>query len=132
MAFPPTVRDDTKAVKRIAVRGVFLSDSTREAVMVPETMPQISPTTSLQILLVLFEFFISQMHSFEPCILLEALAWNVFSSQLNTATPIISNNIPISINIIKVIPNNKTFIFDAKLDRHANMNDNTKVTINIK
>ncbi len=131
MAFPPTVREDTIAVSNIAMIGLFNKLTTNDAVRDPDTMPQISPITSLHILLVLFEFLISLIHSFEPFIFLEALAWNVDSSQLKTATPIISNIIPININII--IPNiiNKTFIFAVRLDRLANMNDKIKVTINI-
>ena len=39
--------------------------------------------------------------------------------------------IPINIIINNKIPNNKTFIFDTKLEIAPNMNDNKKVSINI-
>lgn len=131
MALPPTVSDETIAVKRMEMIGVFQSNTTREAVMLPDTIPQISPITSLQTLLVLLACLISLIHSLEPVIFLEALAWKVASSQLSTATPIISNIIPINIITINKNPNNKTFILEAKEDMLPNMNDNIKVSINM-
>ena len=127
----PTVNEDTTAVKKIAIKGVSNSWTTKEVVMAPDMIPHISPITSLHMLLALFPFLIKLMHSLDPVIFLEALAWNVFSSQLNTATPIISKNIPINININNTNPKNKTFIFVARVPRLANMNDNTKVSTNM-
>ena len=131
IAFPPTVREDTIAVKIIAVSGVSNRDTTKDAVRAPDTIPHISPITSLQMLLVLLAFFISYIHSLEPFIFFDALAWKVDSSQLSTATPIISNIIPININTIIPITINKTSILAVKLERLANMNDNIKVSINM-
>ena len=70
IALPPTVNDERMAVDIIAIRGVFHNNTTNEALIVPDTIPQISPITSLHILLVLLAFLISLIHSFEPAIFL--------------------------------------------------------------
>ena len=131
IAFPPTVKEDTIAVKRTDIRGVSNNITTKDAEILPDTIPQISPIRSLQTLLVLLACLINFIHSFDPVIFLEALAWNVASSQLKTATPIISNIIPTNIITINKIDNNKTFIFEANVEMLPNMNDNIKVSINI-
>ena len=81
----------------------------------PLTIPQISPITSLHILAIVLEFFISFTASLEPLIFLELFAWNDASFAVNTAVPIISNIIPIPINIIhNIIKSIVLLYFDIK------------------
>ena len=71
----------------------------------PLTIPQISPITSLHIEDILLPFFIKYTPSFAPLIFFVLLAWNVDSSAVNTAVPIISKIIPIIMNKIVIIVN---------------------------
>ena len=110
IAFPPTVNDDIielvnsviNIVEMLNLIDMFIASI---APTEPLTIPQISPITSLHILAIVLEFFISFTASLEPLIFLELFAWNDASFAVNTAVPIISNIIPIPINIIHNIIN---------------------------
>ena len=61
----------------------------------PETTPQISPTTSLQMELTRSAFRSRRMDSWAPGTFRAAMEWKGFSSAVATAIPTISKTIPI-------------------------------------
>ena len=71
---------------------------TMTAAVVPLTMPQISPTTSLQKLLTWLALRSSDSASAAPFSLCAAMEWNGRSSAAVTATPTTSNPMPNRIN----------------------------------
>ena len=68
----------------------------------PDTTPQISPTTSLQILDTLLALRSRYKDSFAPFSLWAAMEWNGLGSAAVVATPITSNTMPKPINATKI------------------------------
>ena len=99
-----------------------------EALIEPLKTPHISPITSAQKFATFAEFLINFTEVLEPAILLEAFAWNSFSSATVTATPIISKNIPISItkSNTKIAENNGKFVIEL-----VEINEKTIDKINV-
>ena len=100
-AFPLTVSADTNALNMNCIsNGIFNSDDifmAINALIDPLSTPQMSPITSAHIFATFGAFFISFIESFEPWTFFVALAWNSSMFATVTATPIISNTIPIPI-----------------------------------
>ena len=97
----------------------------------PETIPQISPITSLQKLATLSAFFLNITAILAPFTLLEFIEWKTFSSALVTETPIISKIIPIKINNKVIsIPQNIDKLGIVVCDTKDNENEIIKVIIN--
>ena len=100
MALPPTVRPATRAdITRETALGQPDSTLARiSAAMVaealPDTTPQISPTTSLQMELTRSALRRRRIASWAPGTFRDAMEWKGFSSAVATAMPIISNRIP--------------------------------------
>lgn len=137
IAFPPTVKDEMNADKTTDIIVLLIlnfvdRDIASTAPKPPETIPQTSPITSLQIEDILLPLFIKVNASLAPFTLADDMEWNVASFAVIPAVPIASNKIPI--DITETIMMNKTtslkdeaIIFDTVL-KHI---DNTKVRINI-
>ena len=106
IAFPPTVKAETTALstncKLKFIPNCSVIFTAINALIAPLNTPQISPITSAQIFDTLGAFLINFIESLEPSTFLVALAWNSFSLATVTATPIISNIIPIKITAIKI------------------------------
>ena len=108
IALPPTIIleiiDDTTNAEIVGLTFNLLAIKIAIiAPILPETIPHISPIISLQKLAILLEFLINLILSLEPLILLDAFAWKVDSSAVNTAVPIISKIIPIKTITIVII-----------------------------
>ena len=73
-----------------------------------------SPITSAHMFATLGAFFISLIESFEPFTFFVAFAWNSCSFATVTATPIISNIIPIAITKININIAGSKLKFDNK------------------
>ena len=119
-ALPVIVRDainavvinTTKEVFKLNLVAIEVATSTPAE---PDTTPQTSPTTSLQIDANLSEFFKSFTEWWDPFTFLDAIEWNGVSSWAVIATPIISNIIDIKINNKIIIIPKIIFIFGIKL-----------------
>ncbi len=72
------------------------------ALVVPLTMPQMSPTTSLQTLETLLALRSRERASLAPFTFRAAMEWKGLGSAAVTATPMISNRIPSRINSAKI------------------------------
>ena len=113
IALPPIVNDEMIAViiNPVKSKSVWYFVTSIAHIVVPaapDITPQISPITSQQKLDVLSALFLSLTAVLAPFTLRAAIEWNTFSSAEVTATPTISNNIPININTkVIIIPNIK-------------------------
>ncbi len=98
----------------------------------PETIPQTSPITSLQIEDILLPLFIKVNASFAPFTFADDMEWNVASFAVIPAVPIASNRIPRDITETIMI-NNTISLKEAAimLDTVLKHIDNMKVRINI-
>ena len=136
IAFPPTVRDATIA---LIINCMLNSNPIFSvifkaiiALIAPLNTPHISPITSAHIFATLLEFLISFKEVFAPTIFLLACAWNPSSLATVTATPIISNTIPIKITITRIInAGNISKSAIALVDMNENSIDNINVVTNI-
>ena len=103
IAFPPIVKDATIAAtvkltnNKLKLKVLEIPTAIVVAAA-PETIPQISPITSLQKLATLSAFFLNITAILAPFTFLEFIEWKTFSSALVTETPTISKIIPIKIN----------------------------------
>ena len=103
-AFPPTVKDATIALItncKFTPNFSVIFDAII-ALIAPLSTPHISPITSAHIFATLAEFFINLIDVFAPFTFFVAFAWNSSSLATVTATPIISNPIPIAITNINI------------------------------
>ena len=110
MAFPPIVPAATRPLSIIENTAASINSTlppiceTIKAADVPLMIPHISPITSLNTLDTRPAFFISISELFAPFIFEDAIELNGFSSATVTATPSISNTIPMAIiNAITVV-----------------------------
>lgn len=107
-ALPPTVTPETTADSSSVIKIsdlLLLRISTRAAMTAaaePEITPQISPMTSLQNDDTFPALRIRRSASSASGTLREAIAWNGTSSAAVTATPMISNRIPVSTMQIRI------------------------------
>lgn len=107
-ALPPTVTPETTADSSNVIKIsdlLLLRISTRAAMTAaaePEITPQISPMTSLQNDDTFPALRIRRSASSASGTLREAIAWNGTSSAAVTATPMISNRIPVSTMQIRI------------------------------
>ena len=98
----PTVNDDIVAVTIIviitddALKAPTIS-RVKAAPKLPLTIPQMSPITSLHTDDTFVEFFIRVIACLAPFIFFDAIACKFGSLHVSTATPIMSNKIPIAI-----------------------------------
>ncbi len=126
IALPPIVRAAIVAVTNNDTINRFISNFEAIEVAtatpaVPDTIPQISPTTSLQIDDTLSEFLINLTAIFEPFTFLAFIEIIGLSSADVTATPIISNTIPNKINIsTNIIPSIKLASLSIVSDKKEN------------
>lgn len=118
-AFPPIVKAAIKLVT-INVTNTGLSEYIVESEVAivtpapPDSMPHISPITSLQ-KLDTFEFILISFRAvFAPFTFLEAIELNTFLSATVTLIPTISNIIPKSTNTKSTIRLIKTGRFDIR------------------
>ena len=134
IAFPLTVIDATNALTKnwILLDTPYVSEIFNAiiALIAPLTTPHISPITSAQIFATFDEFFISLSEVFAPLAFFVAFAWKCPSSATVTATPIISNIIPINITTINIIIEANIFnffipLFDINPTTPDNINVNT-------
>ena len=99
-ALPPTVKPATKAdipklTKFPLVRSkLVIICAAMVAAAAPETTPQMSPMTSLQIEATRSACRSSIIHSLAPGTFFAAMEWNGLSSAEVTATPMMSNTMP--------------------------------------
>ena len=106
MAFPPTVREEINADTKIDMIVLLIPVVVdkliaRTAPNPPDKIPHISPITSLHMLAILLAFFIKEIDSFAPLILLLLIEWNVASLAVILAVPIPSKRMPKDITITK-------------------------------
>ena len=139
-AFPPIVNDAVIAVIiNPMYSGLIFNLFDREEVIVtpaePDIIPQISPITSLQKDDTLSAFFLNDTAFLAPFIFFELIACSGSSFVDVTATPIISNIIPMAINSNRIkIPINKFTFGITMLEPKENINDIKKaknVTVTI-
>ena len=102
-ALPPMVRPEMRAVTPTLISTdstpkAAWSRTTMTAAVVPLTMPQISPTTSLQTLETRPALRRSISASAAPFSLWEAMEWKGLGSAAVTATPMMSNKMPRPMN----------------------------------
>lgn len=107
-ALPPIVKEAMIAViikptQKICKLYIFDIVAVIVTPAEPDIIPHISPITSLQNDDTLSAFFLNDTAFFAPFIFLALIAFNGLSVVEVTATPIISNIIPIAINIINII-----------------------------
>ena len=121
-AFPPTVIPETTADSSSVMKisePLLLSNSTRAemtAAAEPEMTPQMSPITSLQNDETRPALRMSRSASYASGTLREAIAWNGTSSAAVTATPMISNRIPVSTMQIRITNDRISPAPSSKLD----------------
>ena len=134
-AFPPIVIAEIIPVTtRIVIKELRWKVRAREDAIilpaVPEIIPQISPTTSLQNEDTLSEFFLNFTATSAPFILLEFIEWKGASSAVWTETPTISKIIPTKIKIINIKTPIKTETFGITVsDKKENKIEMVKATI---
>lgn len=137
IAFPPIVNAAIMAVIISPIQNIsrlYVFDMV--AVIVtpaePDMIPHMSPITSLQNDDTLSAFFLNDTAVFAPFIFFELIAFNGLSVPDVTATPTMSNSIPIPINNSNIIILSSRFTFDNVIsDISENMNDmqNAKMVI---
>ena len=108
IAFPPMVREATTPVitsptQNMSRLYVFEIVAVIVTPAEPDIIPHMSPITSLQNDDTLSAFFINDTAVLAPFIFLELIAFSGLSVPDVTATPIISNIIPIPINSSSII-----------------------------
>ena len=98
----------------------------------PDTIPHISPITSLQKEDTCAAFFLNFTATLAPLTFLDAIEWKGDSSAAVTATPTISNKIPIPINKIKIMIPIHIFTFGITVsDNNENIIDKEKAITDI-
>ena len=132
IALPPIVNEAIKLVKtRFTINTFIPYDSEIDSAMVipapPESIPHMSPMTSLQKLETLELFLIKKSAVFEPLTFLDAMELNIFLSATVALTPIMSKTIPKTIKNIKISELNKIETFGITV---SEKNDNDKVMKN--
>lgn len=132
IAFPPIVSEAIVAVTINPTNKMSkLYDSDIALVIVtpaePDMIPHISPITSLQKDDTLSAFFLNNTAFLAPFIFLELIAFRGLSVVEVTATPIISNIIPIDMNSIRIIIPITIFTFD---NVNSDINEKTNEMIN--
>lgn len=137
MAFPPTVNEEMNADKTTDIIVLLMpnfvdKDMARTAPNPPDTIPQTSPITSLQIDDILLPLFIKVKASLAPFTLADDIEWNVASLAVIPAVPIASKSIPMDITatimINKIISLKEAAII---LETVLKQIDKTNVKINI-
>ena len=125
-AFPPmvspiTIPEMAKLTKMAGREKSPTSRTATTAMVVPEMIPAMSPTTSLQRLETRLAFFTSRTASFPPGPLRAAMEWKGVSLAAVTATPIMSNTMPTKMKI-KRIPKAKRYPAASKAAEETRVN----------
>ena len=139
IALPPTVSAATVAdMVRVMSLGqekpgmVAITSAAIMADAEPDTTPQISPMTSLQMELTLSALRSSLIASWAPGTFLAAMEWKGFSSAEVTATPIISNTIPTMTMISRIRNATRILLFHIiSSERKLMVPEINRVTIKI-
>ena len=135
IAFPPIVRDEIIEVNNKDRIKKFIFSAVLNLVdmaiqQAPDITPQISPITSLQKLDTLSVFCLNFTASFAPLTFLAAIELKTLMLEAVTATPIISNIIPmITKNSTKKIPKYAFIFGNNNSDNKDIISDSVKVNI---